>query len=250
MVFLSFVGGVGGLAFSVAGFACRCSNCLPPSPLPPFPAGRGSFSLSYARGFAPCIPGAEPGRHWLSLRGRCPAGGWLFRFPDLPAVAVPFCPHPPSPRSQSALPLRGRGEIFSFLMQGASPLASPGAEPGRRGLNLRWRCPAGACPSGRRLGQMFRYRASYRIFQSRQKRLSRFCNTQNHSHHVCCKTSPGPGTNAGSNQEYIGKVLGGLGASFKKPPTFPRFPCFPVFPVSPFPRFPVSRLYLFSLPMR
>ncbi len=134
-----------------------------------------------------------------------------------------------------------------------------GAESGRRGLNLRWRypagglpsgapeqgakpTPAGACPSGRRLGQMFRYRASYRIFQSRQKRLSRFCNTQNHSHHVCCKTSPGPGTNAGSNQEYIGKVLGGLGASFKKPPTFPRFPVslFPRFPVSPFPCFPVS----------
>ena len=191
--------------------------------------------------------------------------------PAAPAFSFDSAPIPPPPFPA------GRGEIFSFLMQGASPLASPGAEPGRRGLNLRWRypagglpsgapeqgakpTPAGACPSGRRLGQMFRYRASYRIFQSRQKRLSRFCNTQNHSHHVCCKTSPGPGTNAGSNQEYIGKVLGGLGASFKKPPTFPRFPvslfpCFPVspfprFPVSPFPRFPVSRLYLFSLPMR
>ena len=138
-----------------------------------------------------------------------------------------------------------------------------GAESGRRGLNLRWRYPAGGlaqrgtgtggeahnrrvtCPGGRRLGQMFRCRVACRIFQSRQKRLSRFCNTQNHSHHVCCKTSPGPGTNAGSNQEYIGKVLGGLGASFKKPPTFPRFP------VSPFPRFPVSPFpFSISFPCR
>ena len=133
------------------------------------------------------------------------------------------CPYPPNP-----LPLRGRGSPRLFHARGFAPCI-PGAEPGRRGLNLRWRCPAGACPSGRRLGQMFRCRVACRIFQSRQKRLSRFCNTQNHSHHVCCKTSPGPGTNAGSNQEYIGKVLGGLGASFKKPPTFPRFP------VSPFP---------------
>ena len=153
----------------------RFSAPHPPNPLPL--RGRGSPRLFHARGFAPCIPRAEPERHGLNLRWRCPAGG-------LPSGAPE---------------------------QGAKPT------------------PAGACPGGCRLGQMFRCRAACRIFQSRQKRLSRFCSTQNHSHHVCCKTSPGPGTNAGSNQEYIGKVLGGLGASFKKPPTFPRFP------VSPFP---------------
>ena len=65
----------GGLAFSIAGFACRSSNCLPLSPPTPLPRrGRGNSRLFHARGFAPCIPGAEPGRHWLSLRGRCPAG--------------------------------------------------------------------------------------------------------------------------------------------------------------------------------
>ena len=88
-----------------------------PYPPTPFPAGRGDSRLFHARGFAPRIPGAEPGRHWLSLRGRCPAGGWLFRLPDLPAVAVPFCPHPPYP-----LPLRGRGSFLAFLCKGLRPL--------------------------------------------------------------------------------------------------------------------------------
>ena len=198
------------------------------------------------------MQGAESGLRGLNLRWHCPAGGLPSLSPADLAFSFFSCPYPPSPRSQSALPLRGRGSPRLFHARGFAPCI-PGAESGRRGLNLRWRCPAGglpsgapeqgakptpagACPGRRRLGQMFRCRAVYRIFQSRQKRLSRFCNTQNHSHHVCCKTSPGPGTNPGSNQKYIGKVLGGLGASFKKPPTFPRFP--------------VSLLYLFSLPMR
>ena len=33
----------GGLAFSVAGFACRSSAFLPPSPQPPSPEGKGEF---------------------------------------------------------------------------------------------------------------------------------------------------------------------------------------------------------------
>ena len=61
------------------------------------------------------------------------------------AFSVLPCPHPPNP-----LP-NGKGEIFCFLMQGASPLASPGAEPGRHRLTLRSRYPAEACPAGRRL---------------------------------------------------------------------------------------------------
>ena len=223
----------GGLAFFVA-----CRPCLelflPPIPPPPSPAGKGVTKVISCKGLRPLHPRAET----RAARAE-------------PALALPD------------------GGLAQRETETGGEAHVQGAEPERHGLNLRWRCPtgglpsgapeqgakptpAGACPSGRRLGQMFRCRASYRIFQSRQKRLSRFCNTQNHSHHVCCKTSPGPGTNAGSNQEYIGKVLGGLGASFKKPPTFPRFLVspFPRFPVSPFPRFPVSLLYLFSLPMR
>ena len=51
--------------------------CFPaPIPPPPFPSGEGGdLRLFYARGSAPCIPGAVPGRHWLSLRCRKPKGG-------------------------------------------------------------------------------------------------------------------------------------------------------------------------------
>ncbi len=48
---------------------------LAPIPPTPFPAGRGRLRLFHARGFAPCIPGAEPGRHRLSLPSRCPVQG-------------------------------------------------------------------------------------------------------------------------------------------------------------------------------
>ena len=80
------------------------------------------------KGLSPCLPGAEPGRRWLSLRGRCPAGGWLFRLPDLPAVAVIVCPYPPTPRSQSALP-GGKGENFYLFRRGFAP-GTPALESG------------------------------------------------------------------------------------------------------------------------
>ena len=66
----------------------------------------------------------------------CPLG----RSPILPFT---YFPAPsPRPRSQSALP-SGKGEIFNFLMQGASPLASPGLN--RRGHRSRG---ANHAPSG------------------------------------------------------------------------------------------------------
>ncbi len=206
-------------------------------------------------------PRAEPGRRGLNLRWHCPAGGLpsgtpkqganprpagarRFCSPDFPAVSKFFCPiPPPSPpgKGESKVisckglrPLHPRDRIRAARAEPA--LALPGGGLAQRGTGTggEARNRRVTCPGGCRLGQMFRCRAACRIFQSRQKRLSRFCNTQNHSHHVCCKTSPGPGTNPGSNQKYIGKVLGGLGASFKKPPTFPRFF------VSSFPRLSAS----------
>ena len=132
-----------------------------PAPIPPPPSRRegGDYRLFFARGCAPCIPGAEPARHWfapplwktqwglasaLSVRrvsavpggGRacfaaclpCHCGarggrvgfGRLLTLP-LACFLAPYPPHPPSPV--------GKGEIFCFLMQGASPLASPGLNP-------------------------------------------------------------------------------------------------------------------------
>ena len=135
---------------------------LPLSPRPPSRREGGDFLFSYARGCAPCIPGAEPGRHWFALPlwktqwglapalparrvSAIPGGGracfvaclpchcgarggacLLCRLPTLPLALFSF-PYPPDP-----LP-GGKGEIFCFLMQGAAPLASPGLNPGGTG---------------------------------------------------------------------------------------------------------------------
>ena len=60
---LSPAGGVPSLLPVYPAFSLLCC----PHPPAPFPSGEGGdFLFSYARGFAPCIPGAEPGRHWFA----------------------------------------------------------------------------------------------------------------------------------------------------------------------------------------
>ena len=83
--------GVACPAGAVPGGACFLCR-LPTTPLaffsapyPPAPLtrrGRGSPRLFHARGFAPCIPGVEPGRHRSGGESR--AGGGLA--PALPTV--------------------------------------------------------------------------------------------------------------------------------------------------------------------
>ena len=97
-------GGAGGrspadLAAAVfAGGACLL--CRPPTlplayfsapiPPPPFPSGEGGdFRLFYARGFAPCIPGAEPTARRKTDRKRFPT-----RVP--PGFSSPPSPLPPT----------------------------------------------------------------------------------------------------------------------------------------------------------
>ena len=85
--------------------------------------------------------GAYPRRWRLDQPLRCPTGACLAcRLPTPPLVCffAPIPPHPPSPP--------GKGEIFSFLMQGASPLASPRLSRKRHWCRERSTCPAGACP--------------------------------------------------------------------------------------------------------
>ena len=74
-----------GLALFVACCPLPLPSFLPPIPPAPFPGGEGGgLRLFYARGSAPCIPGAEPQRHWLDLPLWRPAGGGL---PCLPPAA-------------------------------------------------------------------------------------------------------------------------------------------------------------------
>ena len=123
-----------------------CLLCCPPTlplvdfsaPIPPtpFPSGEGGdLRLFYARGFAPCIPGAERdaalaepavqetegGRgdfgRLPTLPLWYPAGGSGGQSPADLAFSLLLCPHPPDP-----LPLRGRGRLKVILCKGRSPL--------------------------------------------------------------------------------------------------------------------------------
>ena len=127
------------------------------------PGGKGEiFLFSYARGFAPCIPGTEPeaaleqGGEPRARRGAClpccrltlpfqkPQGRLAFFVAHQPCLQLTFFPPSPDPRSQSALPRREGGD-FCFLMQGASPLASPGLSRKRH-----WNRGANHAPGGGR----------------------------------------------------------------------------------------------------
>ena len=101
------------------------------------PAG-ACLGVAGSAGVSGTRRGACPLCRQPALPLRCPRGACRFRSPVNPAFSLLFRPYPPSP-----LP-GGKGEIFCFLMQGALPLASPRAEPGRHRLAERRRCPEGA----------------------------------------------------------------------------------------------------------
>ena len=104
---------------------------LSPIPPTPFPRGEGGdFLFSYARGSAPCIPGAEPGRRWLAggagapgAPAAKPARHWLF----LPRQCF-SAPIPPTP-----FPV-GKGEIFVLFCRGLAPPAPLLLNPRGTGL--------------------------------------------------------------------------------------------------------------------
>ena len=112
----------------------------PPNPRPR--RGRGRLLVFLCKGLRPLHPRGWMGRGTGStcvsgtLRVACP----ICRLPPLTLVLIlPPSPQPPSPP--------GKGETFSFLMQGAPPLASPGLDGTRHWLDLRLAVPGGgACP--------------------------------------------------------------------------------------------------------
>ena len=107
----------GGLPFSSPAYPAFSFifTPIPPRPLPP--RGRGDSKFSYARGEAPCIPGAKPARHWFALPLWYPRGACLFgRPPTLPLVYF-AAPIPPTPFPS------GEGGDSKFISPGASPPA-------------------------------------------------------------------------------------------------------------------------------
>ena len=109
--------------------------CFFPHPPAPLPGGKGeTLRLFYARGFAPCIPGAEPGRHLQNLPSGCPEWGFAPCGAGMGGVPAPgggrggfgrppafyfsfvFAPIPPTPFPP------GRGRLRLFSCKGLRPL--------------------------------------------------------------------------------------------------------------------------------
>ncbi len=126
-----------------SGSTCPRLNCLPPSPQPPSPPGKGEFLVYFAGGFAPGTPTSVPGAARHTGRQAVPEGGLRPASPGLPCSQ---CPVGGAPRPRRLLPLVqlfhpspdplprwGRGRLLLFL-QGASPLASPRLRRERHGI--------------------------------------------------------------------------------------------------------------------
>ena len=107
------------------------------APIPPPPSQRegGDHKLVLPGATAPGTPALNCLRRWLSLPYTCPCGGVLSLSPAYTAFSFFSAPIPPPPSPA------GKGEIKVIFMQGASPLASPGLNPGGAGCPCRTRAP-------------------------------------------------------------------------------------------------------------
>ena len=106
----------------------------PPDPLPQ--RGRGRLKVYFAGGSAPGTPALNRLQHLQNLPSKCPAEDSLLGIADCPPPAL-------AERSSPA----GKGESFWCLMQGASPLASPGLNPGGTGAGGESRAGGGLAPA-------------------------------------------------------------------------------------------------------
>ena len=114
------------------------SRPLPPDPLP---GGKGGIYSFLMQGASPLAsPRLSRKRHGLNLRDKCPEGAHpLCCLLTLP-LACFLAPIPlPALAERSS---RREGGDYKFILPGASPLASPGAERARHWLGEHWRYPA------------------------------------------------------------------------------------------------------------
>ena len=121
------------LSLSPVATAFNWFSC-PLSPRPPSPPGKGEIHSLFREIHSLFRRWLRPRHPGLNLRGTgvganhvCGGEGVLSLSPVATAFnwfSCPLSPRPPSPA--------GKGEIYSYLMQGAPPLASPGLEPGRQ----------------------------------------------------------------------------------------------------------------------
>ena len=149
----------GGLAPFAARLPCLWFAFLPPSPLPPFPAGKGGdFFVFLCKGLRPRHPCIKPFAAFIVFSAVVPGGGLAPSGtgcscrcgvrregvpalpPAYPAFGLISCPHPPNP-----LPQQGRGRILLYFAGGFAP-GTPALNRLRHLQNLPSRCPTGGLP--------------------------------------------------------------------------------------------------------
>ena len=120
----------------------------PPSPLPR--RGRGRPKLFFARGFAPCIPSIRPPAALARPATAFARRGAVSCRACFARRINAFLPPIPPTRARRALFPGGEGGDQSYFMQGASPLASPGLNPGGTYRTRQAGARSGALPLARR----------------------------------------------------------------------------------------------------
>ena len=127
----------GGLPCLPPAAPCLYLLFCPPIPPPPFPGVEGgALRLFYARGFAPCIPGAEPARHWGRGRTTHPAGGVPSESPTRRKTdRTAFLLAVPAAKERGD---RGRGtSAFEMVLSPGAGWAGDQESPRRREKNFK-----------------------------------------------------------------------------------------------------------------
>ena len=189
----------------------------PPAPLRLNPGGTGAGGAILHRA------GGLPRRCRITLPSLSPTGGTAVLVAGFTSHITRFFPHPPIPPTPFPA---GRGSFFVFLCKGLRPL-HPRAKPGRH----RNRGGASRADGGRGRGRgglpWGRARTADCVSNSFGKSSWGFGGFfQEAPERFPAMVPGGKSLSRGTRERRItsaihsGKVLGGLGASFKKPPTF------------------------------